>query len=450
MTRSSLQLRLFATAALAVVASLSLAGIGISAMFERQAQQLVAADLTHTLHLLLAQVNFGPGASLVVPNPPSDARFAMVYSGLYWQISDRNGVRLRSRSLWDGSLQLTFGEPDHTSEHVFIGQGPRANPVLIAERWVDISSPQGPVPLQIAVASDTGAITRARRSFDGVLASSLGLLALGLVTAAWAFVRSGLKPFDRLRVDLAAIHEGRVARLSGQYPDEVQPLVGDLNELLRRQEEIAARARARAADLAHGLKTPLAVLDALAAEARDAGQPQLADEIVAELSAMKGHVERELARARSGQAPSLVRQQTPARPIIERLATALGKIAGRDELRFEIGCAPEVMFVGSENDLLDMLGNILDNARKWATSLVRVTAEQGRIGLVIQVEDDGPGLSAEFRSEDIVRALRLDETHAGIGFGLAISKEIAEANRGTLQLAPSDLGGLKVTLAFRA
>ena len=450
MTRSSLQLRLIATAALAVIISLSLAWFGISALFERQAQQLVAADLGHTLRLLLAQVKVAPDASLIVPNPPSDPQFALVHSGLYWQISDRNGVRLRSRSLWDGSLRLAVAETDHTAEHVFIGQGPEGQPVLIAERWVEINGPQGPVPLQIAVASDTGAITRAQRSFEGLLAFSLGVLALGLLLAAWVFVRSGLRPFDRLRADLAAIHEGRVARLSGRYPDEVQPLVGDLNELLLRQEDIAAKARARAADLAHGLKTPLAVLDALVAEAREVGQSRLADEIAAELSSMKGHVERELARARSGQSPTFIRQRTPVHPVIDRLTAALGKIAGRDELRFEIDCPRNAIFVGSENDLFDMLGNILDNGRKWAVGLVRVTVAARDSGLVIEIEDDGPGLAGDLRSEDIVRALRLDETHAGTGFGLAITKEIAVANRGTLELASSELGGLKVTLAFQA
>jgi signal transduction histidine kinase len=137
------------------------------------------------------------------------------------------------------------------------------------------NGPQGSVPLPIAVASDTGAITKAQRSFEGLLAFSLGVLALVLLLAAWVFVRCGLRPFDRLRTDLAAIHEGRVARLSGRYPDEVQPLVGDLNELLLRQEDIAAKARARAADLAHGLKTPPAVLDALVANAREVGQSSI-------------------------------------------------------------------------------------------------------------------------------------------------------------------------------
>jgi signal transduction histidine kinase len=202
--------------------------------------------------------------------------------------------------------------------------------------------------------------------------------------------------------------------------------------------------------LAHGLKTPPAVLDALVAEAREVGQSRLADEIAAELSSMKGHVERELARARSGQSPTFIRQRTPVHPVIDRLTAALGKIAGRDDPRFETDCPRNAIFIGSENDLLDMLGNILDNARKWAAGLARVTAAARDSGLVIEIEDDGPGLASNLRSEDIVRALRLDETHAGTGFGLAITKEIAAANRGTLELASSELGGLKVTLAFRA
>jgi len=449
-TRSSLQLRLIVAAALAVVASLSLAGLGISALFEQQARRLAAGELTNILHLLLAQVKVGEDHALSVPMPPSDPRFAMVYSGLYWQIADRNGVRLRSRSLWDGTLQLTFGEADHADEHVFIGKGPGDRPVLIAERWVEIAAPHEPLALQIAVASDAQAITQARRSFDGPLASSLAILAAGLVAAAWIFVRSGLAPLRQLRADLAHVHEGRIARLSGVYPDEVQPVVGDLNELLARQEAMTARARARAADLAHGLKTPLAVLDALAGDVDRAGHGRIAGEIRAEVTAMKGHVERELARARSGQAPLFVRRETPVRPIVERLTHALGKIAGRDDLRFEIICAADETYLGSENDLFEMLGNLLDNARQWAKSLVRVTVRRTRPGLVVMVEDDGPGLAAELNSRDVVRALRLDESHDGVGFGLAITKDLAEANQGRLELAPSALGGLAVTLTFAA
>jgi signal transduction histidine kinase len=445
---SSLQLRLIVAAAVAVIASLSLAGFGISALFEQQARRLAARELTNILHLLLAQVRLGEGNSLTVPVPPSDPRFAMVYSGLYWQIADRSGVRLRSRSLWDGTLQLSFGEHDHSAEHVFIGSGPGDRPVLIAERWVEIATPRTPLALQIAVASDAQAITLARRSFDGPLASSLAILAAGLVAAAWVFVRSGLAPLRRLRADLAAVHEGRIGRLSGIYPEEVQPVVGDLNELLARQEATTARARARASDLAHGLKTPLAVLDALAGDVERAGQDQIAAEIRAEVTAMKGHVERELARARSGQAPLFIRRETSVRPIVERLTRALDKIAGRDDLRFEIVCAADLKFIGSENDLFEMLGNILDNARQWAKSLVRVTARRAQPGLTVMVEDDGPGLSADLHSRDIVRALSLDQSHDGIGFGLAITKDLAEANQGRLELAPSALGGLAVTLTF--
>jgi signal transduction histidine kinase len=321
--RSSLQLRLLAAAAVAVVAALGLAGIGLTILFQREAQRLVAVELSSTMHLLLAEVRIGPDGSPTVPKAPSDPRFDTVYGGLYWQIGDRSGVKLRSRSLWDESLPLATGEADHAREHVFVAPGPQGSRVLVDERWIEIAGPAGLVPIQLAVASDMATIGEASRSFERPLAWSLGILALGLVLAAWAFVRSGLSPFDRLRKDLAAVHDGRAMRLAGRYPDEVRPIVADLTALLQRQADLALKARARAADLAHGLKTPLAVLDALAADVHDAGSQALAAEIRTEVGAMRGHVERELARARGQMAPVLLQRPAAARPLLERLVGAL-------------------------------------------------------------------------------------------------------------------------------
>jgi signal transduction histidine kinase len=268
-------------------------------------------------------------------------------------------------------------------------------------------------------------------------------LSLLLWIAAAAQVRIGLKPLADLRADLARARRGVDGQLTGTYPTEVMPLVGDLNNLIGAQTGAVQRARARAGDLAHGLKTPLAVLDVEVRRLRERGEPDLADAISTELRAMTRVVERELARARiaSGGFAAAV----PLAPSIERIVRAVRRLPRGADLDWRVQCPPELVVSMDPTDLDELLGNALDNARKWANGVVSITARvDGQVDL--SIDDDGPGIPPEVRDRAVQRGVRLDESTQGTGLGLAIMDDLMATYGGQMRLDTAPLGGLRVAL----
>jgi signal transduction histidine kinase len=275
-----------------------------------------------------------------------------------------------------------------------------------------------------------------------------GAGALALIGIGVLLVRRGLSPFDQLRSRLAGMREGKEHRIEGRYPAEVQPLVNDLNQLLDHRERIVRRAQATAGDLAHGLKTPLAVLAQEAERAKAAGQPELAATISYQVERMRKEVDYHLAHARaaaSGATPG-------AHCLLSESADALVRTLHRLYADRGITIRPEIPAEHSvqaeREDLDEMLGNLLDNACKWARGRVVVSSlvEAGDPGLAIIVDDDGPGLDPTKRDLVLQRGVRADETAPGSGLGLAIVRDLAELHRGSITLGESPLGGLRSTL----
>jgi signal transduction histidine kinase len=328
--------------------------------------------------------------------------------------------------------------------------GPDGAPVIAFERAVRLPGRES--RLRLAVARDAAVLETAVQEFERVLALSLGVLGLGLVIAAGGQVAGGLRPLARLRQALADVRAGRAERLEGVYPREIQPLVDDLNAVLKRNAAIVERARTQAGNLAHGLKTPLSVLSNEAHALEQAGQGAFAARVAEQTRAMQRQVDYHLARARAAAAVDVPGSRVDVRASLERLARTMPKLYADKPLDVQAEAGDAPAFRGDRQDLEEMLGNLVDNACKWATGRVRLAAQPaaGADWLAIAVEDDGPGLPADQRLAVFDRGRRLDTSVAGSGLGLAIVAELAGLYGGTVDLGESDLGGLRATLTLPA
>jgi signal transduction histidine kinase len=286
-------------------------------------------------------------------------------------------------------------------------------------------------------------ILHASALFHGgiVLAVVVGLCMLG---GFW-YVRSGLSPLDRLRERLLSVRTGHERRVEGHYPAEVQPLVNDLNALLENRERLVARALAKAGDLAHGLKTPLAVLSQEGERAGATGHSELAATIGQQVDRMRRQIEYHLAQARAASGTT-----TGARCSVvisaEALCRTLLRLHADRGVAIQLDVAPEHVVRIQREDLDEMLGNLLDNAFKWARSCVTIRSSELDTDVVVSVDDDGPGIAASMREAVLQRGVRADEAAPGSGLGLAIVRDLAELYGGSISLASSPDGGVRARL----
>jgi signal transduction histidine kinase len=266
-----------------------------------------------------------------------------------------------------------------------------------------------------------------------------------ITVGAWQF-RTGLRPFDRLRRQLLSLRDGSRVRIEGTYPNEVQPLVNDLNSLLEHREQIVRRALAKAGDLAHGLKTPLAVLRQEADRAEADGQHETAETISHQVERMRRQVDYHLAQARAAAPGKVPTAQCPLLPSVQGLTRTLLRIYADRGVTIDLDVSPDQSVRGQSEDLEEMLGNLLDNACKWAKSRVKIQSVREDAAVLITVDDDGPGLPKSMREQVLQRGIRADETAPGSGLGLAIVRDLAELYSGSITLDDSPLGGLRTNL----
>jgi signal transduction histidine kinase len=283
--------------------------------------------------------------------------------------------------------------------------------------------------------------------------TSFACLVVGLVQ-----VRRGLASFDELRARLVDVREGRHSRLDGDYPAEVQPLVSDLNSLLSDRESRVARAQTKAGDLAHGLKTPLAVLNHEAERARAAGQSEVAVAITRQVDRMRRQVDYHLAQARASASGGNPGVRCHVLTSADGLARTMHTLHADRGVRVEVAVSNEHFVQGQREDLDEMLGNLVDNACKWAKSRViissslepaspsRRSAEGAKAEVVILVDDDGAGLAPSLRDTVLQRGVRADEAAPGSGLGLAIVRDLAELYGGSITLHQSASGGVRARL----
>lgn len=436
----SLRLRLVAGGAAALLIALGLAGVGLAYLFERQVLRSLAEDLEFDLKQALASIELDAAGKPLLAREPSDPRFAVPLSGLYWQVVSPAGSA-RSRSLWDATLPMPEDVLAPGDSHRHRLPGPDGSELIAVERTVLLSHDGAAVPVRLVFGADLGRVAEARRSFVSDLVPALALLGTVLGTAMWIQIGLGLAPLERIRGGVAAVRDGRSRRLESPLPAEVAPLVDEINSLLSAKEREMERSRDRAADLAHGLKTPLSALAADVRELQRKGEADIAGRIADVGEAMRRHVERELARARIRAGSGPPSASTELRPLVEALIAIQRRTAEGERLTFDTTIPEHADVQMDRADLAEVLGNLLENAARQARSRVAVTwLPGGRV----RIDDDGPGIEPELRDMALRRGRRLDETGGSAGLGLAIVQDVLEAYGRPLRLDTSPSGGLTV------
>jgi len=449
MRRKSLRLRLLIASVISIAVALAIAGFGLSALFERHVERRAKAELATYTHQLAASLAIDEGGAITLSRTLADPRFDQAFSGLYWQLQEEGGnPLLRSRSLWDHILPLPTDSllPGNVHNHTLLG--PQDANLMVQEQLVIYSRPSGKRAIRIVVALDRQEIAEASEEFAEEMIPALALLAFVLTVAAWLQVSVGLRPLEAVRRGVNAIRSRHRRRLEGGFPDEVMPLVSEVNDLLEAQESAIERARKRAGDLAHGLKTPLTVLAGDARKLRDRGEGEIAGEIEDLARSMQHHIDRELTRTRIAQEVGREKLEADLGAVVGKLVATLRRTPRGEALAWAL-TLPEGLKVAIEPaDLAEVAGNLLENAVKWGKSRVRVSARQDGGTAILLIVDDGEGVPDELMAALGRRGARLDEQVPGTGLGLAIAKEILEAYDGNLELSNDPGGGLTVTARF--
>jgi signal transduction histidine kinase len=444
--RRSLRVRLLLAATCSVVAALVLAGIGLTLVFEQHVERRLERELVNHLNQLTAAFELSASGVPEIAGSLSDPRFVKPYSGLYWQVEDARDEVIRSRSLWDFSLDLPPDPLSMGQLHRHRLAGPAGSELLAIERGLRLDGRA----FRLAVAIDRSEIRANVRDFGWDTALSLGILAVVLLGAAAAQVAVGLQPLQGLRAELAKVHAGDLQRLEASFPSEVQPLVDDLNTLLDQQMAAVERARTQAGNLAHGLKTPLTVLAAERRKLAERGEAAAAEVLGQQIEAMRRQIDYQLARARAASSSRRPGIAAAIGPVVERLARVIRRGGANPEVELVVDVAPGHVFAGEAQDLEEMIGNLLDNACKWARRRVTIASRSSGGQVAILIDDDGPGLPIERCEEVFERGRRLDQSVPGSGLGLAIVRDLAEIYGGRVGLEDSPDGGLRVRLELPA
>jgi len=440
MTTGSLRTRLLVAGGLGLVLVSALATWWLGAMFERSARTSMDERLGNDLIAVLALAESDANGQLHWRDTLADERYRRVFSGDYWQVLDAQGRPLgQSRSLWDDALAAPNALQPGPAQ-AFDASGPLKQSLRVLAQQVTL--PRAAAPVIVMVATDRSPLDAQVASFRQRTA-----LALAVLIALWfgvlvTQVHYGLRPLAELGRIAGQVRNGENVRFPQQgLVKEVAPLAGQLNALLDHHQRMVLRARRSAEDLAHALKTPLTVLTT---EAEGDGS-HWRQTLRSESARMQASIDRYLAAGLGADS----QQRTPLAPVVSALCGLMQRVHAARELRFTCDNNDASVFAGAREDLEEMLGNLLDNAGKWAAQAVRVEVAALEGQLRITVSDDGPGLPAEQLERVLERGVRLDERASGSGLGLAIVADIAESYGGTLVLA-NGAPGLRATVTLPA
>ena len=444
----SLMLRLFGGTALWIAIALGLTTFALDGLFKDQATRQFEQQLQSYLYQIVASLELDAQGNPIIPNTGGDPRFNRPESGLYWQINDNNGATLlKSRSLWDTKLNVANDRLLKDEIHFHSLTGPAEQRLLIAEHNLVLPDPSNK-QLRVIVGSETKELARAIKTWQHSLGLFVGILFVSLVVAAIAQVAFGLQPLRQLQQSLKKLREGDNARIMGKFPTELKPLIDDFNAVIDANGKIIERARSQAGDLAHSIKTPISVMiNALQAEKTRSGHdPALVASLEEQLQQLQQQVQWRLKRARIAANAGVPHSRTPVDVALEQLARVMQKVYAEKSIQVTVGpIAEDLYFAGEQQDLQEIVGNLLDNAFKWAVSSVAVQATHSNGKLRIVVKDDGPG--CELLTDPThppSRGQRADESVPGSGLGLSIVRDLVTLYDGTLSFEANVPNGLRV------
>ena len=450
---NSLAFRLFASAAAWTLIVLPATAILLTSLYRNAVERNFDARLNVYLTNLVAATTAAGGGQPTAPANLGEPEFTLPFSGWYWQIKPLDGSArplLVSDSLLDQQLKLPSQNaipPDKTLTRRAYADGPEQQRLRIVEREIRPTGAHA-TAYSYAVAGDAAEIARDLSEFTRLLIAALVVLGLGLLVATFFQVRFGLRPLRAIRQKLAEIRSGEVEKLEGKLPDEIRPMQQELNALIQSNREIVDRARTHVGNLAHALKTPLSVISN---EARSHEGP-LSDKVVEQAEIMHTQITHHLDRARVAARSSVIGDITDVDQVLQALKRTLDRIYGERGLDLVVGASAGLKFQGERQDFEEMVGNLLDNACKWAKSRVKADARRadGPARFTVTVDDDGPGLNETELAKGVKRGQRLDESKPGSGLGLSIVADLAHLYKGRFELEPSPEGGLRAKLELPA
>lgn len=451
--RYSLGARLFLSAAICCALVLVLAGFGLTTFYRRSAERGFDERLSVYIKELIADLAAPPETERQAIGDLGEPRFDLPLSGWYWQIIRLDGERpsiRASRSLVGGQLPKLLDQPIVPNarglRESYIS-GPDDRSLRILEREIDVGEDGR---FSVAVAAPSDEIDADIRDFRLALTMTFVLLGLALVASTIIQVRFGLRPLVRLGAAIGMVRTGETPRIVGRYPPDLAPLAGELNQLIDANHEILDRARTQVGNLAHALKTPLSVM--LNEAEADGGEGPLPRTVKSQAAIMRDQVQYYLDRARAAALSGALGGVTEIAPSLDALIRTFTKISQGRGISASHSVPARARFRGEKQDFEEMLGNLLDNAFKWADATVEVSLDhrqdEGPGRMVLLIDDDGPGLPDEALADVLKRGRRLDEATPGSGLGLSIVLDLAKLYGGELSLQRSPLGGLRARLAL--
>ncbi len=453
-TRGSIARRMLVAAAVWSAVVLLIAGWSLQAFYRSETDLQLDLVLNETLETLAAAANSEQGQIDVDDAKlPRDERYSRALSGRYWAIIDLSAQNevlrtMKSQSFFDEDAVIAPGlRADAVKQPGVVlhmdAAGPDEKQIRLGLQSVTFTD--RPQPLLLYAAIDRTSADASVGSFTLRIAIALGVLALGLIGGVLVLIRYGLRPLHEIQGKLGDVRAGRRDNLDGEYPGELSPLVKEINTLISHNRKVVDRARTHVGNLAHALKTPLAVLKN---EAK--GGDRLSDLVRRQTEAMTSNVNHYLKRAQAAAQAEVLGARTVVKEPVEGIARMLERLHRDKGVAIDVDVDPKAVFRGERGDFDELVGNLLENAAKWCKSRINVTVSLSDDGLEVKVDDDGPGLPVEHRAKALERGKRLDESEPGTGLGLSIVTELADIYGGGLHLEDSPLGGLRARLVLPA
>ncbi len=453
-TRGSIARRMLVAAAVWSAAVLLVAGWSLQAFYRTETDHQLDLSLNETLTTLANAVSSeGGDVRFDLDKLPRDERFSRAFSGRYWaflDLDDANEVvgRRESDSFFEEDLDLAPAIRANAVARpgVILHQdAPGLDDKQMRIGVQAITFPGRANPILLYAGIDRTSADASVGSFTLRLGVALGVLALGLIVGVLVLIRYGLRPLHEIQDKLGDVRAGRRDNLDGEYPGELLPLVKEINTLISHNRAVVQRARTHVGNLAHALKTPLAVLKN---EAK--GSDKLSELVRRQTEAMTSNVNSYLKRAQAAAQAEVLGARTEVREPVEGIARMLERLHRDKGVAIEVDVDPKAVFRGERGDFDELVGNLLENAAKWCKSRVNVSVIRNDDGMEVIVDDDGPGLPPEHRAKALERGKRLDETAPGTGLGLSIVNELADIYGGSFHLEDSPIGGLRARLVLPA